>query len=67
MSMYTLKFPEDGNGPAKDVRFEASDPGAALTFAAQEKPRRRAELWQGSRKLCAIRQTLGEVWRIDRQ
>ncbi|TCM13986.1 hypothetical protein EDF56_11511 [Novosphingobium sp. PhB165] len=64
MTVYTLKFAKDRHGPAKDIQFEGGDPGAALQFAETEPPDRRAELWEGSRKLCVIRRTGDDVWQV---
>lgn len=64
MTIYTLKFHEDRHGPAKDIRFEATDPGAALLFAQKEAPERPAELWDGSRKICTLTQSGSGVWEL---
>lgn len=59
MSIYTLKFPDDGNAGALRLDFDAEDAAEALVSAHRQagglRSGRAAELWQGARKLCTIR------------
>ncbi|WP_395336807.1 hypothetical protein WBP06_20700 [Novosphingobium sp. BL-8H] len=66
MTIYTLKFLESRDWPAREIRFEAADPGGALLLVQREPPDRPAELWDGVRKLCTLTQTMGGTWQIER-
>lgn len=59
MDIYTLKFPDEGNAGALRLEFGAEDAADALLTAhrkaADLMSGRAAELWQGTRRLCAIR------------
>ncbi len=66
MTIYTLKFIESRGDPAREIRFEAVDPGGALVLAQREAPDRPAELWEGARRLCTLTQTTGGTWKIER-
>lgn len=63
MNIYTLKFPDDGNAGALRLEFDAEDAAEALVkahrTASDVRSGRAAELWQGARKLCTIRQVPG--------
>ena len=65
---YRLKFRDEGERPAKDIEFQASDAHEALIIAHQEARRRPAELWRDGRKLCTIRRregsSDGSFWEI---
>lgn len=65
MSIYTLKFPDDGNAGALRLDFDAEDAAEALVSAHRQagslRSGRAAELWQGARKLCTIRHTSNSV------
>ncbi|WP_395331828.1 hypothetical protein WBP06_03315 [Novosphingobium sp. BL-8H] len=65
MTIFTLRFPEHRHGPAKDIQFEAVDPGAAFLLAQREAPERPAELWEGTRKICTLTQGAGGVWQLS--
>jgi hypothetical protein len=67
MSRYELRFANDGERPAKTVRFAAPDASMALILAHRHAPDRPAELWQDDRKLCTIRRQRvdhSDVWII---
>ncbi|WP_454798668.1 hypothetical protein [Novosphingobium lindaniclasticum] len=55
MTIYTLRFSEDGHGVDRRLEFKAEDLTAALIIAHREAARRSAELWAGAKKLCTIR------------
>ncbi|MBO9723971.1 MAG: hypothetical protein J7530_06315 [Novosphingobium sp.] len=65
MSIYTLKFPDDGNAGALRLDFDAEDAAEALVSAHRKasslRGGRAAELWQGARKLCTIRRASNGV------
>ncbi len=61
MNIYTLKFPDEGNVGALRFDFDAEDAADALVTAHRKadelRSGRAAELWQGTRRLCAIRRS----------
>ena len=65
MDIYTLKFPDEGNAGALRLDFDAEDAADALVLAHRKvdevRSGRAAELWQGARRLCAIRRANRDI------
>jgi len=64
MINYTLEFPQDRHGPAKEIQFKAFDASSALIFAHQEACDRSARLYSDGRLLCTIRRNDRQVWEV---
>lgn len=65
MSLYELRFGQDGVHGPKTIRFDADDASMALILAHRQAPDRSAELWRDDQKLCSIKRKLvdhSEIW-----
>ena len=68
MSVYRLKYHDDGLGCAKEIEFDAPDSAQALFIAQHEARGRTAELWCDSQPVCTLRRVSneGDYWVINR-
>ena len=63
--VYLLKFAQEGERPAKNLQFEASEAFPALMAAHREGRRHAAELWRDGRNLCTVKSHPETYWKIS--